>query len=50
VNLLDYSILFASFGKQQGDPGYDSRADLTGDNKVNLLDYSILFANFGNKR
>ncbi len=47
VNVQDVGILRNSFGKSQGDPGYDSRADLDGNNMVNTLDYNILRANFG---
>jgi hypothetical protein len=47
VNLTDFSILAASFGKTSGSAGYDGRADLNGDNVVNLTDFSILAANFG---
>lgn len=52
VNILDYSIFFASFGKGPGDPGYDPRANLnhSPDGLVNILDYSVLFYNFGNRR
>ena len=49
VNLMDYSVLFSSFGLKLGDSGYDPRANIAGnDNAVNLLDYSVLFANFSN--
>lgn len=53
VTLLDYVLLFESFGKQTGQIGFDPRADMAGgpaggpDGKVNLLDYSVLFENFG---
>lgn len=52
VDILDYSILFASFGKKPGDSGYDSRANLNHDSQgnVDILDYSVLFYNFGNRR
>lgn len=52
VDILDYSILFASFGKAPGDPGYDPRANLNHDSAglVDILDYSVLFYNFGNIR
>ena len=47
VNITDFSILKSSFGKANGDPGYDERADFTGDNAVNISDFSILKNNFG---
>lgn len=52
VDILDYSILFASFGKIPGQSGYDPRANInhSSDGKVDILDYSVLYYNFGNKR
>ena len=47
VNLTDFSLLAATFGKQVGDGGYDERADFNGDGIVNLLDFSLLATNFG---
>ena len=47
VNLTDFSLLAATFGKQAGDGGYDERADFNGDGVVNLLDFSLLATNFG---
>gem|GEM_PF-4492292 len=47
VNITDYSILAASYGKSSGTAGYDARADFNGDNTVNVNDYSLLAVNFG---
>jgi len=47
VNITDYSILAASYGKSSGTAGYDARADFNGDNTVTVSDYSLLAANFG---
>lgn len=47
VNLTDFSILAASFDKQEGSEGYDGRADFNGDGVVNLTDFSLLATNFG---
>ena len=47
VNLTDFSLLAATFGKQAIDTGYDERADFNGDEIVNLLDFSLLATNFG---
>src|SRR5205823_9829593 len=46
VNAVDFTILTATFGKSQGQNGYDSRADFTGDDLVNAIDFSLLKANF----
>jgi hypothetical protein len=47
VTLLDFSILASTFGKGQGDIGYDDRADFNEDNYITLLDFSLLAMNFG---
>ncbi|MBL8133239.1 MAG: hypothetical protein JNL42_15365 [Anaerolineae bacterium] len=47
VNIADFSILAAAFGTSSDQPGYDARADFTGDAHVNISDFSILAANFG---
>jgi hypothetical protein len=47
VNTTDFNILKITFGKAQGDPGYDPRADFTNDNIVNLNDFNPLKNNFG---
>jgi hypothetical protein len=47
VSVLDFNILKATFGKTQGDPGYDARADFTGDNTVNISDFKLQKGNFG---
>ncbi len=47
TTITDFSILASSFGKAQGQVGYDSRADFTGDNAVTLPDFSLLATNFG---
>jgi hypothetical protein len=47
VNVTDFSILKATFGKGSGDPGYDDRADLNGDTRVNVTDFTLLRNNFG---
>ena len=36
-----------SFGKGVGQPGYDARADFSGDDVVNASDFSLLRSNFG---
>jgi hypothetical protein len=47
VNVSDFNILKSTFGKSQGDPGYDDRADFTGDHVVNVSDFNFQKANFG---
>jgi predicted outer membrane repeat protein len=47
VNLTDFSILATTFGKQNGNTGYDGRADFNGDSVVNLTDFSLLATSFG---
>jgi hypothetical protein len=47
VSVLDFNILKATFGKTQGDPGYDARADFTGDNTVSILDFNLQKGTFG---
>ena len=46
-NITDFSILKSSFGKASGDPGYDDRADFTGDQVVSAPDFSLMGSNFG---
>jgi hypothetical protein len=47
VDIVDYVILFANFGKNTTDSGADARADINNDGKINILDYTYLFENFG---
>ena len=46
VNVQDHNYLRATFGKSQGDPGYDQRADYNRDNTVNIQDFQIENRNF----
>lgn len=47
IGATDFNITRATFGKVPGDPGYDSRADFTNDQRVNTIDFSFLKVNFG---
>ena len=47
VSILDFNIFRSTFGKSCGDPGYDDRAEFTGDCLVSVSDYSLLKNNFG---
>jgi hypothetical protein len=44
---LDFSILATTFGKGEGDPGFDPRADFDQNGFVVGLDFSLLATNFG---
>lgn len=47
VNITDFSLLAASFGKASGTDGFDIRADYNRDGVVNITDFSLLAAAFG---
>ncbi len=47
VGSVDFNILKNTFGKSNGDPGYDGRADFNGDSTVNVADFGLLKGNFG---
>jgi hypothetical protein len=47
VEIGDFGLLQASFGRAVGDPGYDARADFNGDEVVGITDFSLLLGNFG---
>jgi parallel beta-helix repeat protein len=47
VTILDFSKLAGTFGKCEGDSGFDSQADFNQDGCVTILDFSLLAANFG---
>ncbi|MFL5732266.1 MAG: hypothetical protein ACJ78Q_03615, partial [Chloroflexia bacterium] len=47
VALIDFNIIKASFGKSQGQPGYDDRADFTADHVVFVSDFVLLKGNYG---
>jgi hypothetical protein len=47
VNIQDLNILKSSYGKSQGNPGYDERADFNKTNSVNIQDLNILKSNYG---
>jgi hypothetical protein len=47
VNILDLNILKSSYGKSNGQPGYDDRADFNKSASVNILDLNILKSNYG---
>ena len=47
MSAADFVLLKNSFGKAVGDPGYDDRADLTGDRLITIQDFSLVKSNFG---
>ncbi len=46
VSIIDFSILSNTFEKQEGDAGYDGRADFNCDGAISIVDFSILSAGF----
>ena len=47
ITVQDFNILRSTFGKSNGDTGYDDRADFTGDHVVTVQDFNLLRGNFG---
>jgi hypothetical protein len=47
VSVRDVARMRNTYGKSQGDPGYDGRADFNGDNLVDITDFNLLKSNFG---
>ncbi len=43
----DFSILATAYGRCNGDPGFDARADFDGDGCVAGADFSLLLTNYG---
>jgi hypothetical protein len=47
VNIQDFGVLAAAYGKTSGDAGYNSSADFNCDGKVNITDFGLLASNYG---
>jgi len=47
VNITDFGILAASYGKSTGDSGYYANADFDCSGIVNITDFGLLAANYG---
>ena len=47
VDISDFSLLRATFGKACGDTGYNGQGDFTGDCLVDISDFTLLRGNFG---
>lgn len=49
VDIVDFSLLLAGFGKRSADAGFDSRTDFNGDLRTDIVDFSILVVGFGSR-
>jgi hypothetical protein len=47
VSAIDFNILKSAFGRACANPGYDDRAEFTGDCLVSAVDFNLLKGNFG---
>ena len=47
ISIIDFNILKQTFGKALGDPGYDDRAEFTGNLIVSIGDFNLMKNNFG---
>ncbi|MDW8104484.1 MAG: dockerin type I domain-containing protein [Armatimonadota bacterium] len=47
VSLIDFAVLLSSFGKSEGEVGFEPTADFDGDGEVNLSDFGILVRQLG---
>jgi hypothetical protein len=47
INILDAGIVSFSFGLDEGQPDFDSRADINGDTIVDIYDLVMIGNNFG---
>ncbi len=47
VDVIDLLTFVDSFGKTEGDSGYDPRCDMNADNSVDVVDLLMLVADFG---
>lgn len=47
VDIIDVVIVTSAFGKEEGDPGWDPRADVNGDGLVDIFDVVLIAIHFG---
>ena len=47
INITDFGLLAASYGKSSGDSGYNARADFDRNGIINIADFGLLAANYG---
>jgi hypothetical protein len=46
INISDFGVLAAAFGKSTGQSGYDNRADFDRSGVVNISDFGLLAVNY----
>jgi hypothetical protein len=47
INIQDFGLLAASYGKSRGLAGFDERADFNRNDNINITDFGLLAANYG---
>jgi hypothetical protein len=47
VSVPDFALMRNTYGKEQGEPGYDRRGDFDNSNRVDISDFLLLKINFG---
>lgn len=47
IDIVDVVIVATAFGKKEGDPGWDPRADVNGDGVVDIFDLVLIGIHFG---
>jgi hypothetical protein len=47
INIQDFGILAASYGKSPGKSGFDVNADFNRNDVINITDFGLLVANYG---
>jgi large repetitive protein len=47
INIQDFGILAATYGKSSGATGFDTRADFDRNGIINIADFGLLAANYG---
>jgi hypothetical protein len=47
INISDFGLLSAAYGKGIGDAGYDARVDFDRNGRINISDFGLLTANYG---
>jgi hypothetical protein len=47
INIQDFGILAATYGKAAGNSGFDARADFDRSGNINIADFGLLAANYG---
>jgi hypothetical protein len=47
IDIKDVSIASRAFGKRIGDLGWNSEADINGDNRIDVIDIAMISRRFG---